>query len=576
MITRFVSLSSRVAAAFAILFTIAACGGGGGGGSFSPEDTESNYNLSITATNPDGEQTTELWAGSPVTLSVQLKGAKSNVNQIINLSSAVGTIKPENGAATTNSEGVATFVITFNNEDGAGVAEATYEGPKGPVTASINLTSFSSFELGLKTLDSNGVETVRFSAQSELQVEATLYRLNGNMLEPATDQSVKLGTTIGTIIPANGLSLTDENGVAKFKLTAPADGTSGAGSITATFASADEQVLATVSRNVEALSAALGQDLFLETSDPAGDATDQFGPGSPLTVTVSLESTSGQVEGKKIDLASTIGSAVPPSKLTDAAGQATFSLEFNDVIGAGVVTATYAETGGVLEAKQNVESVAPGSDLGLQFTLRSSTGGQTRYFAIDNPMSVSVSVVDKAGNLQDIDNEIVFLALEPAVGTVTPDSALTNNGIARFELTSDNSQAGVGVLTATYGIPEGTLKASTNVEAYVIVPPEEGLSMTLSSSSGSILEPSEQFVVTARLTNLATGTGKSGALVTLTPSTVAALVAPVNGSAVTDNSGVATFTLEASATADAGPIAAAATVDGVETSNTINLQVIVP
>lgn len=39
MITRFVSLSSRLAAVFAILFTIAACGGGGGSGSFIPDDS---------------------------------------------------------------------------------------------------------------------------------------------------------------------------------------------------------------------------------------------------------------------------------------------------------------------------------------------------------------------------------------------------------------------------------------------------------------------------------------------------------------------------------------------------------
>lgn len=40
MTTRLATLTSRLAAAFVILFTIAACGGGGGGGSFIPDESE--------------------------------------------------------------------------------------------------------------------------------------------------------------------------------------------------------------------------------------------------------------------------------------------------------------------------------------------------------------------------------------------------------------------------------------------------------------------------------------------------------------------------------------------------------
>jgi hypothetical protein len=567
MITRFATLSSRLAAMLIALFTLAACGGGGGGG-FNP-DSNNNIRLQITGLNPAGEEAQRFSAGAPLTILVNLRGVGGSQGKLISLTSTVGKINPENGSSLTNEDGVASFTLSYLNEDGGGQVTASYTDPEeGTVTQTFDVFSDNlgpPYEISVKTTDNEGIETNRFSAASPLRVEVALYRINGTELEPVINEPVSIAATIGAVTPSNGSSLTNDSGIANFQLDF--DGTAGAGTLTASYAINEGNIQA--SRNIESVIADLGLSVFIETSDAAGDTTSQFGPNAPLTVDVSLQSTSGEVAGKKINLESTVGTVTPSgSLLTDDRGQASFGLEFDGNFGAGTLTAIVAEEDGSAEASQNVESVDPGSDLGLRLKLLSPQGTETVYLSENSPIRIIVSITDDNGVVQDIDGETVFM--ESTIGTLSTDSSLTSNGQAEFVLSFDGT-AGAGVVTATYGVPEGNLKQSANVESVA----DNAFTVRVSSGSGSVLETNEVFTVTAVLINSANNSGEAGAIITLS-SDVATVTEPANGQALTNSGGAATFSLTASGSTGAGTIKAESTINGVTFSNELNVEVQAP
>lgn len=146
MITRFATLSSRMALAFTLLFMVAACGGGGSGGSFLPEDGGgTNYRIALTLTDSFGEPTDTVTSAAPIVLTA-LVTRKSNGQAVegvvVTTGVDIGTILPETGTALTNSDGVASFQIAAGDTLGAGTAVSTVENPddeaETPFTASIS------------------------------------------------------------------------------------------------------------------------------------------------------------------------------------------------------------------------------------------------------------------------------------------------------------------------------------------------------------------------------------------------------------------------------------------------------
>lgn len=156
MITRFASLSSRLAATLIALFAITACGGGGGGGgggflgdSGGSSDT---YFIQVVLKDSDGNETSTVTPNSPGTLQVLVTQNNPNGNPIadviVTASTNSGLLFPSSGSKLTNAEGAVTFRIEAGNESrGAGTIEVSVEDPSGNVvTESIN------FQLGVNGL----------------------------------------------------------------------------------------------------------------------------------------------------------------------------------------------------------------------------------------------------------------------------------------------------------------------------------------------------------------------------------------------------------------------------------------
>lgn len=124
MITRFATLTSRLAAAFAFLFVVTACGGGGGGGGgggFLPDDGSGDYSLGLALYDPVGNPTSRVTSTEPATLEVTVKRKGNRASDVlVEADPTIGTVFPASGTALSNADGIATFEIRSEGELGGG------------------------------------------------------------------------------------------------------------------------------------------------------------------------------------------------------------------------------------------------------------------------------------------------------------------------------------------------------------------------------------------------------------------------------------------------------------------------
>ncbi|MEP1469921.1 MAG: hypothetical protein ABJK20_16965 [Halieaceae bacterium] len=159
MINRFANLTSRLAALFAIIFALAACGGGGGGGgggSFLPDDggdtpENGSYFVTLELTDANGNPTGTLSATQPANLTVTVTTRGSNKNPIegavVTAATDTATLVPANGSALTNIDGVALLQLLAGDTQGAGIVTVTVESPDGPTVEEIG---FQVIQAGLQ------------------------------------------------------------------------------------------------------------------------------------------------------------------------------------------------------------------------------------------------------------------------------------------------------------------------------------------------------------------------------------------------------------------------------------------
>ncbi|MDA7585238.1 hypothetical protein N8739_08350 [Luminiphilus sp.] len=583
MLNRWLRTTTRVISLILAGLIISACGGGGGTGSGGFLGNEGADQLdaviAIAATNAAGDPDNQLSRSNPLTIEVTLERANGDpiTNAVVELGASVGTVSPDNGSALTDANGVALFEVTFDGTEGAGTLTATYTEAAQSVEVALSIQATAgapAYLLDLATTDSSGTATQRFSSTDPLTVTVTLYRVEGTTKSPVTDEIILLESSIGTVDPSNGSSLTDNNGQAIFLLEAQAD--LGAGIVTATYSSAvDEANEAFVrSQNVEAEAASTvdgGFSLELELLDAAGNPTTELTDESPVTALATLATTSetASIESRIINLASDIATIDPVNgnTLTNSAGVAEFTLAFSGTLGAGTVTASFANDDTSLIETAVLEAVSTESETALTMDILDADGNAGNILSQDKPLTVRVSIVDLEGVLQNIDDEIINLTSD--VGAVSPanGSALTDDGVAEFTL-EFNGTVGAGAVTASYMTAQGDLQITENIEAQTDEDSLYALSMTRSAGS---LTPTNPVTVTVNLrSGSASGPVVAGALISL--SSAISDIAPSNGAAVTDASGNATFTLQYNGINGAGTVAASYTsAEGNTFSNSLNV-----
>ena len=245
MLNRWLRTTTRFVTLVSTTLALVACGGGGGGvgsGGFLGNSGENALDavISIAATNAAGEPDNELSAANPLTITVTLERGNGDpiAEAIVDLAASVGSVSPDNGSALTDANGVAVFEVTFDDTEGAGTLTASYTEDGQSVDVELGIQAVATevapaYLIELETTDSAGNPSKRFSNVEPLNVTVTLYAVDGDELTPLVDEIVTLESSIGTIDPSNGSSLTDENGQAMFVLSAESD--AGAGVIVAAF-----------------------------------------------------------------------------------------------------------------------------------------------------------------------------------------------------------------------------------------------------------------------------------------------------------------------------------------------------
>ena len=526
--------------------------------------------LSLAATNSTGDTVTTLSQRSPATLTASflstLDGAATPISgELVTITTNVGDVSPSNNTALTDVNGDAVFTVSFNGTEGAGSVGVTASLDGVAYTDTLNLQAQDTgapYEISIQIVNESDVQTNVLSSSQPLTVQALVRRIDGGLFIPVgAGESVQLATTLGSIA-GNGSALTNAQGIASFDVTF--DGTVGAGSVTASYDSTEGSV--TKVSNIQAVATATGYTLDLVAIPAAGMDANTFAQGAPITLRATLASPTSSVANQAIALNTSVGQVAPANgvTLTDANGVAIFEVAFNDVIGAGVATATFNPIGGAIGTSVNLEAVVADPTAGLEVSTFADDGSVTTEFAVGSPMTVRVQLTDGVGAAALKAGEIINLS--SSIGTLNAASKLTDsNGVATFELRSEGV-VGAGTLEATYQTDLGLVRAQQTVQSvsttpYVITVTSAGGPMTLG----------QDITLTVNLEQ-PNGTPAVGEIVTL-QSTIGSLN---KTSALTNGLGDAVFVLSYADQIGAGIVTASFNSGTEVFSNTATVEAVVP
>ncbi len=505
-------------------------GGGGGGGGTGPV-AGAPAALAIVLTDPQGAATNLFSAANPLSIAVQIVDVNGDVvpvdGELILIEAEVGTLNPANGQAVTQ-VGTADYTLTFDETVGAGFITATWSDGENILRAqkAVQSTVENPYELSLAR--SGGV----LSNANPITVTVTVVDDAGQPI--AAGEIVEFATTLGAL-DVNS-ALTNAAGQASFDLRF--NGEVGAGVVSAQYTTA--QGTFSNSLNIEAV-AENPYSLTL-TRSPG-----MISVNNPIDLSVTVLDAGGQPvgAGEIVTLATTVGRLDQLSALTNAAGQASFTLSFAGQEGAGTVTARYTSAEGTFSSSVNIESV----DEPYSITLNRSPG----VLSVNNTITVSVTVLDVNG--QPIPaGEIINIST--SLGALNVSSALTDaTGQVGFEI-SFNGQIGAGTITARYTTSQGTVSNSVNIEAVNVPPSDRALlfleTETPAGVSSAIFSVDAPLTVTATLFAADGVTPLAGEILGL--ATTIGSIVPSNGQVLTDALGQAQFALNATSVTGAGVI----------------------
>jgi arginine repressor len=504
--------------------------------------------LSLAATNSTGDTVTTLSQRSPATLTASflstLDGVATPISgELVTINTNVGDVSPSNNTALTDANGDAVFIVSFNGTEGAGSVGVTASLDGVAYTDTLNLQAQDTgapYEISIQILNDNDVQTNVLSSSQPLTVQALVRRIDGGLFIPVgAGESVQLTTTLGSIA-GNGSALTNAQGIATFDITF--DGTVGAGSVTASYDSADGAVAKT--SNIQSVATATGYALDLVAIPSAGMDANTFAQGAPIILRATLSSPTNSVANQAVTLNTDVGQVSPANgvTLTDANGVAIFEVAFNDVIGAGVATATFNPIGGAIGTSVNLEAVVADPTAGLEVSTFADDGSVTTEFAVGSPMTVRVQLTDGVGAAALKAGEIINLS--SSIGTLNAASKLTDsNGIATFELRSEGV-VGAGTLEATYQTALGLVRAQQTVQSIASEPYVLDL-----VAAGGPMTLGQDILLTATLT-APNGGAAAGQILNIATD----LGVLDKASAVTDGSGKAVFTLSYNDVVGAGVV----------------------
>ena len=418
--------------------------------------------LALASYTAEGVGSRILSAAKPLTVEVSMIDAFGDVvpttGQVIELTSDIANISPENGSAVTI-DGVATFTLGFNGVVGAGLAQAsltvsdtTYIGD-----TAIQAISETPFLISLDRTEG------ALSLTNTIGVTATLTTLDG---EPVPNAILNFSSDIAATAPKSAVS--DADGSAS--TTIEFDGMSGAGTFTATYNSGDETFSNSFNFDAVDVSAPYSLSFALESGGADVTATGRFTDLDPLDVTVTLVDDAGDpVVGERVALETSIGSVNTPANadaLTDDNGEALFSVVSGGASGAGTLTATYASLLGDVTANKNIQSVVADDVYNLVITSITADG------VIQDGQPITVSAELTSTDLVNYPVRFQNINASTTIGNIAAnDGALASTATGRTDANGRveftvayGGVVGAGTVTLSFAdAPNGSATDSANI-----------------------------------------------------------------------------------------------------------------
>jgi hypothetical protein len=421
------------------------------------------YFVDLILLGPDGQPTTSLAKNTRGTLQARLTSGSENgsavPNELVSAIATIGNLLPD-GQALSNGSGFANFTIEAGSTIAAGSATATIQigGNTYSDTLNYEVVENIPYSLELTLLGPDGQPTTALAKNTQGTLLARVTSTDGSNT-PAAGVLVSASSTIGSLVPGNGQSLSNSNGVATFTVVAGSN--IAAGAVTANVQIDGETFSAT--KNFEVVDS-IPYVLELTLLGPDGQPTTALAKNTQGTLQARVTSTDGSstpADGVLVSANSTFGNLVPGNgqSLTNASGIAIFSVVAGADTGAGVLSGSVEIGSNTFNDSLNFE-VIEGDLYFVQLTLLGSDGQPTNQLTEDTQGTLQARITSEAGD--PIANVIVnatttFGSLVPGNGQSLTDA----NGIATFRVEA-GAASGAGVLTGTVQIGGNTFTNTLN------------------------------------------------------------------------------------------------------------------
>ena len=402
---------------------------------------------------------------------------------------SIGTFVPANGAAVTDTNGIATVLLYPSTASGSDLVAASTRvsipgfnaGLASTFTGSVAYISTAASAITVVLTDpTTGAARTSITAGSPARVSATLRQTSG---APSVGTVVTFTTDplLGVFSPANGTSLSDNNGVASVLLSPASLTTAGAATVSAAAqigSGAGAPVTASVGYSVGASNVTISpvniQSPVLSAFGTTGLSVTVSVAGAPTTTPLTVNFTSPCAANGRASLTT---SAVTVSGIASATYR-DIGCASTDTITASISGLGLTSTGTLSIAAPAVGSIQFVSASPTSISLR-GTGGAGRQ----ETSLVSFRVVDVAGN--PVGGRTVNFTLNTSVGgiTVTPASAVSD---ASTGLVITNVQSGTVAtpVRVTATTTSGTQTLTTQSDQLTIstgVPSQGGFSLSVST-----------------------------------------------------------------------------------------------
>ncbi len=541
-----------------VLLTLVGCGGGDGGlsngGNPDPGDGDDN-NLTISlalSSDTVSEQ-------NPVTITATvMDGSNAVANKLVSFlvsDSSLAYLSPENGAATTNSEGIVEIQLLVGTKSGGGTITASIDSET--VTNTIAFNSAGDGEVIVEgpevadiTLIANAQQLASSGAQ-EVLLTAIAKDGNNNLVKDAT---LAFSSDSGQIQVTN--AVTGDNGQASAILRTQGNPENRTIKVTA--------IKGTVSDDIDVFVVGTNVQLTGSSSLALGDVntfiinvvnSDSEGIAG-AEVALSLSGQASEAGGEVADI------TIPDSVITDASGQATVSIVGNSGGSNSIVASTLGAT--------TTKSVSVQAD---SFTFTSFNDGNG---TIINPSSAitlpdvllsdtaTVTLTWNRSNTPVADGTVVEFTTTR--GTLPSNQGVITNGTV--SVTVNSSDAGDAIVTFTG--TDGDVVLSNSLEFEFVA---ESVDTVIAQASPSSIGPSGQTSTISVIVKDANGNLVKNKVIDFNLSdTTGGSIFPA--SAVTDSSGNASTVYTSNAVSAQDDVAITATVrDQQDKSDTVTLTV---